>query len=51
MHKAIRFDLKSHCPREYVQELRGDVGGSAIDTYYHIDKKKIIIFLEHLLGG
>lgn len=29
------------CPREYVEELRGDAGRSAIDIYYHIDKKKL----------
>jgi integrase/recombinase XerD len=28
-------------PREYVMELRGDAGADAIDTYYHIDKKKL----------
>lgn len=29
------------CPREFVEELRGDVTRSAIDIYYHIDKKKL----------
>ena len=29
------------CPREYVQELRGDTGHDAFDIYYHIDKKKL----------
>jgi integrase/recombinase XerD len=33
--------LEAGCPREYVQELRGDAGRSAIDIYYHIDKKKL----------
>jgi len=32
--------------KNFVEMLKG-----AIDIYYHIDKKKIIIFLEHLLGG
>jgi integrase/recombinase XerD len=33
--------LEAGCPREYVQELRGDVGRAAVDIYYHIDKKKL----------
>jgi integrase/recombinase XerD len=33
--------LEAGCPREYVQELRGDTSQSAIDIYYHIDKTKL----------
>jgi len=28
-------------PREFIQELRGDVRKEAIDIYNHIDKKEI----------
>lgn len=28
--------LRSGCPREYVQELRGDIRKEAIDVYHHI---------------
>jgi integrase/recombinase XerD len=33
--------FEAGCPREYIQELRGDVGRDAIDIYTHIDKKKL----------
>lgn len=33
--------LKRKCPREFVQELRGDVGKEAVDIYYHIDQKEL----------
>jgi len=33
--------LEGGMPREFVQELRGDSSRSAIDIYYHIDKKKL----------
>ena len=33
--------LERGCQREYVQQLRGDVGKEAIDIYYHIDQNKL----------
>jgi integrase/recombinase XerD len=32
---------KAEMPREFIQELRGDVRKEAMDIYYHIDKKKL----------
>jgi integrase/recombinase XerD len=28
-------------PREFIQELRGDVRKEAIDIYHHIDKEEL----------
>ena len=40
-HWFVTHLLSSDMPRDYVKELRGDVGGEAIDIYNHIDKKKL----------
>ena len=33
--------IEAGCPRQYVQELRGDAGRDAIDIYTHIDRNKL----------
>jgi len=33
--------IDAGCPRQYVQELRGDVGREAIDGYYHLNPKTL----------
>lgn len=45
-HYFTTMMLEAGCPREYVQELRGDIRTEAIDIYHHIliNKLKKVYF-------
>lgn len=40
-HFFTTMILRSGCPREYVQELRGDIRTEAIDIYHHIPVEEL----------
>jgi integrase/recombinase XerD len=40
-HFFTTMILRSGCPREYVQELRGDIRTEAIDIYHHISVEEL----------
>jgi integrase/recombinase XerD len=33
--------MRAEMPREFIQELRGDVRREAIDIYYHVDMEEL----------
>jgi integrase/recombinase XerD len=33
--------MRAGMPREFIQELRGDVRREAIDIYYHVDMEEL----------